>query len=138
MHIAPCHRCGLKAGCAQNEIFREKVRGLGARSVRFACPILAREIRPGRRIIMHAKFATGGPYEDYWVGSFDVPATILDVQDRYRFTALIDEAALSREQWRDLKAYARAPDSVRIRGRVHHSRIVRFLDEPDQITTEAR
>lgn len=86
---------------------------------------------------MRAKFATGGLDEDYWVWSFDVPATILDTQDQYRFTALIDEAALSPEQWRDLKAYARAPDSVRIRGRVHHSRIVRFLDEPD-IITEAR
>jgi hypothetical protein len=121
---------------------RKKVRGLSARSVRFNCPILGAEVRPGRRIVIrHPVFVTGYAYdgsEHSVAWKVETKATISSVRPDYSFAAIVDAGQiedhaednpigsdgeeLSSEQVNDR----------RFRKRQSHIRIVRFLDEPDR------
>ncbi len=134
MYMFPCNGCPFREGCAQRDDFKARAKGLGARLVRFACPILDRELRPGRRIIMRARFMSPDPdgFEhdmSFWYG--EVPATITAVRNGYKFSSVIDEAALTPDQWEAVKERAREPHLIHRRKSATHRRIVRLLDEPD-------
>lgn len=133
-YIAPCHGCPFRHGCAQRDEFKARTKGLGARHVRFACPVLDSELRPGRRIIMRARFMAPdeNSYEDamsFWHG--EVPATITAMRDNYKFSSIIDRDALTADQWDAVKERARMPELIHRRKAATHRRIVRLLDEPD-------
>lgn len=125
-HIAPCHGCHLRPGCDQNKEFLSRLQGLAARSVKFKCPILDRELRPGRRIVMNTRFVF--PEEGF---SQVVRATILRVDVNYRFASIIEEDELDHCEWSAIKGIANNPSNVRFRKHKPNSRILEFLDEPD-------
>lgn len=135
MNLFPCHGCPFREGCQQREVFRSKTKGLGARVVKFACPILDREMRYGRRITMWCRFVSGDPSGDdsygqsYWYG--EVPATITGVYADYKFSSVIDQDALTPEQWDEVKEFAHSPHLVHVRRSATYRRIRQFLHEPD-------
>lgn len=134
-YLAPCHGCPFRHGCQQRDDFKARTKGLGARQVRFACPVLDRELRPGRRIIMRARFMS--PDENLWgdeVMAFwngEVPATITAMREDYKFSSIIDQDALTAEEWAAVKERAHQPELIHRRKAATHRRIVRLLDEPD-------
>ena len=143
-YMAPCHDCLIKRGCDLREDFRQRIAGLGARSVRFKCSILDRELRMGRRVQVRMTLPdeerwSPSPYYDH-DGSWRervVSGTLLSGPTRdYRFGFLIDADALSDEEWTEAQAGLRNPEKVRTRSRLRHSRIVSFLDEPDRSEAE--
>lgn len=124
MFIKPCHRCPLKDGCEQREVFRTKARGTGALSIAFKCQRLEKELRVGRRIIIKHPFLGDderyGEYEQK-IHQLQVKASIQTVH-KTKFTALIDEGQNVTEKFRRRRTMG-------------HARIVNFLDEPDAPTT---
>lgn len=124
MRIEPCHGCPIRDGCETREIFRKKARGMGAVSVRFRCSVLAAALRRGRRITLSMPFekeASGswGADPDWRIVKHAVAATITG-QDSSgtKFRAVVDPGQGVEDRFRFLR-YRR------------HTRIIRFLDEPD-------
>ena len=126
-HISPCHLCPLRDGCALRDEFRAQARALGsaAISVAFRCPRLAKEIRPGRRVVVGHPQIDGHDRDDGLpiIKHAAVPATVTDVGRKHRFVCVIDPGAITIDE----SAHA----NPRFRRRQAHYRIVRFLDEPD-------
>ena len=136
-YIAPCHDCPLKQGCTQRDEFRRRTKGLNAASIKFRCDKLTAELRPGRRIELGAAVVgVGWGYdgEEDGVIRRDVPATITGATGT-RFTCVIDPGHITEnpdghsEETRDISA-------LRFRRYQRHSRIRRFLDEPDATLCE--
>lgn len=135
-YIKPCRGCPLRHGCEQREDFRRRVRELGglARTVRFKCPKLGAEIRPGRRIIIRQPHRVPGAWDDDWgISSEPLPATIVWVYPDHSFSATVDKAPF-------MALFDRQIDTTdiddwekrRFRKRQAHYRIIQFLDEPDR------
>lgn len=136
MRINPCHGCSRRHGCEQREVFRQRVLGIGARTVTFHCPILTAEIRPGRRVVIPAKFVVEhdtGPWETA-VQIENAKATIRSVYPGHYFTSVIDADAFDADEWAFFTEHASNPENIRNRRKMHHNRIVEFLDEPDHPT----
>jgi len=136
--INPCHGCPLREGCDLRETFRERTRLLGdvARSVTFRCKKLADALRPGRRVLVPTPRPKEGPYSwggdpDIQIESVAVPATITGSHDN-TFSCVIDEGNVF-GRWSYEAGGQQAPDErFRFRKSMRHTRVVRFLDEPDR------
>jgi hypothetical protein len=139
-HIAPCTRCPLRAGCGHRDELRKRVRGLGARSVRFNCDILRTEVRQGRRIVIrHPVLEYDDRYHDerFAVVWIEVNATISSARPDSSFSAVIDRGLIEEAMGGDPSEW---PEGVtveqvndrRFRKTQSHIRIIRFLDEPDR------
>lgn len=130
-YIAPCHDCPLKQGCEQRDEFRRRAKGMGAASIKFRCPRLAAELRPGRRVELASVIVgiTPGYYPDDGDHAVrrDVPATITGALGN-KFTCVIDPGHIS-ENPDDHRA--RDVSALRFRRSQRYARIRRFLDEPD-------
>lgn len=125
VRLEPCHGCPLRAGCEQREQFRKRVAGLGLRSARFRCEKLAKEMRPGRRIVtlhpVEENHSHASDYEpDIRMVQHEALATIYTTRND-RFSCIIDAGQ-----------FELAEDRFRFRKARRHTRIVRFLDEPDR------
>ena len=139
MTIQPCYLCPLRNGCAKREEFRKRIKGLHAVSVRFSCEILGAAIRRGRRIVIMHPYLVDSP--DIEVHKAEVSATIASVASDYSFSAVVDRGEIERisddgEEMAPIKSYGvlMSTDDVncrRFRKRQKHTRIIRFLDEPD-------
>lgn len=129
MRINPCHGCPLREGCEQREEFRQRTRGLGARSVRFRCDKLERALYPGRRIMIGTPRMVGEWEPDLRVQSTAVPATITGFHDD-KFTCVIDPGHV-RGQIDGDGCEAPPEDKYRFRKYMRAQRIIHFLDEPD-------
>jgi len=119
----------MKNGCAQRDEFRERIAGLGLRSATFNCDILAKEIRPGRRIkTMQTVALDFEDYNDTTPVRRVVKATIIG-GDVSQFACVIDPGQISD----DPDDHADGVDLSRLRFRKSKSvsRITEFLDEPD-------
>ncbi len=114
--INPCFGCPLRKDCEQREIFRKKAQRLGARSVSFDCPILHREIQPGRRVVVRAYVANEDWTSEYAMHPVDVVATITSVAAGHRFACTVD-------------ADQGIEDKYRFRRKQAHTRIISLVDE---------
>lgn len=132
MRIVPCHACPIREGCEQREVFRAKARGLGAASVKFRCPVLAKRLRPGARITVKVPTVTFGGWRHYTeepierIGSVLAPATVTTVKADHSFACVIDPGHIDGE----MVAEGKDPNAMRFRKTRTHTRIVAFLDEP--------
>lgn len=137
-HISPCFRCPLSEGCDHRAELRRRVKGLGARSVRFKCDRLAAEVRPGRRIVIRHPIREWTDFEyEYAIRKIEVAATIAAVDGDCAFSAVIDPGLIEAAMGDDPAEWAEevTPETVnarRFRRRQKAHRIVRFLDEPDR------
>ena len=136
-HITPCTRCPLSFGCTQRDEFRRRARGLRAVSVRFRCPILTKEVRPGRRIIIRmpvARYTGHAEAEEYEICHVEVPATITAARKDHSFSCVVDKTAYQ-EAMEDSAGLddKTSPefDVRRFRKTQKHVRIVSFSDFPD-------
>ncbi len=133
MRINPCHGCPVRDGCALRDEFRQRARGIGARSVTFHCPRLAEEFRPGRRVLVPTPRLKdmGSCYEpDYRVEMVAVPATVTGYRNA-EFSCVIDPGHVYGNLDEDGERGA-ADDKFRFRRAMRVQRVVRFLDEPDR------
>ena len=117
-HIYPCHSCPLREGCQQREEFRQRAREARCTSIRFRCAILAGELRPGRRIVVKGGVFDGWDDLDW----LDVKATVTRVIG-CKFNCTVDPYQID--------GVDDGGEPHRFRRTRPHSRIVRFLDEPD-------
>lgn len=128
VHIRPCNGCPLREGCEQRDDFRKRMAGVDAVSVRFRCAKLKEAMRPGRRIEI---LAVVGIDRSNWEGEAlrrVVPATIT-ASDGERFACVIDPEHVSSDPGDHADNVNLA--KVRFRKTQRHSRIRRFLDEPN-------
>lgn len=133
VRIEPCHGCKLRVGCEQIVEFKSKASGIGARTVRFDCPKLLAEMRPGRRIMVATPRARGcgHPYgPDMRIENVAVPATILRTSGFHQFSCVIDPGHVYGRLTHD--GFELPDEKYRFRRRMNHQRILRFLDEPDR------
>lgn len=134
--IFPCHGCPIGKDCTHRKELSAKVRGLGLRSAAFPCERLAAELRPGRRVVISQPYRTDAPGycdEDYLhqITRVDVPATINSVHLHYRPSVIVDKDAPRPDE--DLLTEEEAAiNKARFRRAMPHTRIIRFLDEPDR------
>ncbi len=134
MRIKPCHGCPLSKGCEQRETFRAAAKGTGAASITFRCPILSREVREGRRVLIHVKMvASGESWDDTAVYTGVARATILYAKADHSFSSAIDLDNFTPDEWADFREHARDPERLHFRRTAKHSRIAAFLDEPDAV-----
>jgi hypothetical protein len=126
VRVNPCFACPLRTGCEHRNELRAKALGIGAVSVNFRCERLAKELRPGRRVMVPAiSVVEGRYYDEERKSSIAVPATITGAVKGYQFVCVIDPGALPEHiDGRDMELY-------RFRKPMRHTRIIRFLDEPD-------
>lgn len=131
VYIKPCHGCPLGKECDLRADYRNRVANLGLRSATFDCPRLAAELRLGRRIEISTVVGIGVDQygEEYGAIRSCVPATITSVY-RTSFACVIDKGAIS-ESPDDHADGLRNIAAVRFRRYQPHTRILRFLDEPD-------
>jgi hypothetical protein len=136
--IHPCRLCPLREGCEQRELFRALVRSSQAVSVTYRCPILAKEIRVGRRIVINAPYIEAAQYSPYGpdgdekTGTHEVAATITSVRSSHAFACTVDFGALGSVEDGGIGESVKDPNKLRFRRMQKHHRIVRFLDEPDE------
>ena len=123
VRLNPCFGCPLSEGCELRAEWRKRVSGLGLRSATFDCPHLTKAIRPGRRVEIMAPFAvwTDGHYDGPQMDIVKRPvaATITIAASGHYFVCTIDPRD-------DMET------KFRFRRKMRHSRIRRFLDEPDE------
>jgi hypothetical protein len=138
--IHPCRLCPLREGCEQREKFRALARGSQAVSITYRCPILAKEIRVGRRVGINAPYIDllniGYQYNrsecDVRVGNREVYATITSVRRDHSFAATVDFGALGSVEDGGIGVNTKDPNALRFRRTQKHHRILRFLDDPDE------
>lgn len=122
VRLNPCFGCPLQEGCDLRPEWRKRVSGLGLRSATFDCPRLAKQLRPGRRIEIAVPFEkwTDGHFDGPQLEIFKAPvsATITYVCRSHHFVCTVDP-------------HPDIADKYRFRRRLRHSRIKRFLEEPD-------
>jgi hypothetical protein len=95
---------------------------------------LAREVREGRRVLIHTKMvATGEGWDESVVYSGKARATILWANPDHSFTSAIDIDNFTPDEWADFREHADNPDKLHLRRTAKHSRIAAFLDEPDAV-----
>ncbi len=133
VHIKPCYRCPVSAGCTLRPVWRKKLRSLGLRTAAFDCPRLAAEIRPGRRVVITAP-VSGSSFDDDGycpVHLRKVRATITATRPDRSFAATVDPGQMSAEDWASEPKNGKTADIFRFRRRMQAFRVVAFLDEPD-------
>jgi hypothetical protein len=130
--IKPCRGCPLREGCVQRDNFRARARATqGAVSVTFRCDLLAEALRPGRRVVIRTPTREavysydGGEYDG--VHHKEVKATIA-ASRLGTFACVVDHGEIDDEE---IFESVRDQSLIRFRKRMLHSRIIRFLDEPD-------
>lgn len=138
MRINPCHGCPAREGCERISEMKDITRRLGAVSVKFTCDRLDHEMRIGRRIMtdvprIRAHPASLEPEEVY--SKVSVPATITGRGGYYEFTCTTDPGTAKPRPFRD-------EDREQVERRRFlkwrkHTRITRFLDEPDRKVCES-
>lgn len=132
MRINPCHACPLRNGCDNREALRKKASGTGARCISYDCDKLDKELRIGRRIMIETVILTptDNPYyadDVYDRSRRNVKATISARSGYYRFACVVDPGEITEED----VAEGIDVNKIRFRKTMRHTRIVRFLDEPD-------
>lgn len=140
VYIKPCRGCPLQGGCELKETFRKRAMGIGARTVAFNCPRLAKEVRVGRRIRIIQPVATENPLDDREtvIWRVKVKATIASVRPDYSFSSVIDVDEMERiTSSGEVVKGEWTPEVIeqrRFRKMQKHSRIMEFLDEQDART----
>lgn len=129
MNIWPCHGCPLREGCARGDYVSREYHGLPrdvrAIGIRVRCGgELVSELRPGRRVEITHPFRVAKAYSwapnEFVTERRLVRATIKTVyKETYEFLAIIDDGQGVEGQ-------------LRFRRKQKHTRIKRFLDEPDR------
>lgn len=119
MRINPCHGCPLKKECDLHLDFRQRAKGVGARTVSFRCGRIVEMIPPGTRITMSMSWLDedGGGWGPV-IRQGAMKATVLTIEDDATFAAVMD---------RDEDI---SDDKFRFRKKKHVRNIIEFLDEP--------
>ena len=114
--INPCFGCPLREGCQQREVYRKKVRKLAARVVEFTCPILAKRIRKGARVVIRASRIVSDWTGEPQLETLHVPATITATRPGHAFACTVDPGQ-------------GVEDRYRFRRFQKHTRILELLEE---------
>ncbi len=131
VRINPCFGCPLRDGCEQKAVFSARVRGLGLRSATFTCSRLSAAIAPGRRIVVTMPTFSCNSYDnEVTSGRREVKATI-HASHGNEFACVVDQADIDEMVEDEVVAENADPNKIRWRKTMRHSRIVRFLDEPN-------
>ena len=134
VRIFPCHGCPLRSGCHQRTELSSQVSGFGLGSAAFRCMWIEAELRRGLRVVMRHPYTLYGSVtsEDYEITHLEVPATIHSVRPHYRPSVIVDLDAPRP----DADRIVLSDDELnkrRFRRAMPHTRIIRFLDEPDKL-----
>lgn len=127
--LQPCNICNMAKGCALKAKTAASVKGLGLTMVRFKCPILVEQFRPGRRVraTITAGYTGQGPYGDELEDAIVSATVIGPAMKPGRFVIWIDD-----DDQEDLNL--KSPRGVCA---ISPTKMT-FLDEPDRPERVAR
>lgn len=126
MRIEPCFGCPMREGCTERDAYRSAASKTGAVAIRYRCTKLEGELRPGRRIVTTVpRLDADRDGELRRRGDHEVQATIVSASGP-RFCCVVDPGEPGIDgQGTDVRP------TVRFRRTMRHTRIRRFLTEPD-------
>jgi len=122
MILLPCNNCSRAPTCGLRQEKRQHLRGLGFTSVRFVCPILKEEFRPGRRVKTLLKVYENNGYEADEIEAAFV-GTVMAFKDRKLLVCL--------DSQENADGYSANKPIVKI-----WPKYVQPIDEPDRRTCE--